>query len=32
MSKRKGKNQTAPAKNAKYSDRKNTRKTTTKKG
>ena len=32
MSKRKGKNQSAPAKNAKYADRKNTKKTATKKG
>ena len=32
MSKRKGKNQSAPAKNAKYADRNNTRKTVTKKG
>ena len=32
MSKRKGKAQSAPAKNAKYADRKNTKKTATKKG
>jgi hypothetical protein len=32
MSKRKGKNQSAPAKNAKYADRNNTRKMATKKG
>ena len=32
MSKRKGKNQSAPAKNVKYADRNNTRKAATKKG
>jgi hypothetical protein len=32
MSKRKGKNHSVPAKNAKYADRNNTKKTATKKG
>ena len=32
MAKRKGKNQSAPAKNSKYADRKNTKKTAKKKG